>query len=145
MIKVNHIIISLLAVISVASVRPTAEDLIELDREFSALSRERGIKHAFLEYAADSAVLLQPNTMPIVGKKSISEAFESFSDTGFILTWEPLYGAISKSRDMGYTYGLYTSYIKADSSVERGKYVTIWAKQKDGTWKYVLDGGNEGL
>ena len=128
-----------------ACLKPTAEDLLEVDLEFSALSREKGIKHAFLEYAADSAVMLQPDAMPLVGKKNIAAAFDTFTDTGFTLTWEPLYADLSRSGDLGYTYGLYTRSIRTDSSVHRGKYVTIWARQPDGSWKFVLDGGNEGL
>jgi len=128
-----------------ACVRPIPEDLIKLDKEFADLYREKGMKYAFMEYAADSAVLLQRNIMPIVGKTAINDAFEAFSDTGFTLTWEPLYAEISKSGDLGYTYGLYTSLIKSSNSQTRGKYVTIWKRQADGSWKYVLDGGNEGL
>ena len=128
-----------------ACMKPIPEDLIKLDKEFSALSKAKGMKYAFLEYAADSAVLLQRNVWPVVGKKAISAAFEAFSDSGFTLTWEPLDADMSRSGDFGYTYGLYTSFIKADSSVTRGKYVTIWKKQPDGSWKYVLDSGNEGL
>jgi ketosteroid isomerase-like protein len=119
--------------------------LIRQDKEFSDLSLQKGMKFAFLKYAADTAVLLQKNTMPVVGKTAIASAFESFSDTGFVLTWEPLYAALSRSGDLGYTYGLYTNLNKTDGSKSRGKYVTIWSKQPDGTWKYVLDGGNEGL
>jgi len=128
-----------------ACVQSTPEDLIQQDMEFSNLSREKGMKFAFLQYAADTAVLLQKNAMPMVGKKAISAAFEAFSDDGIILSWDPLDAAISKSGDLGYTYGLYTTFVKADSSIFRGKYVTIWKKQADGSWKYVLDGGNEGL
>jgi ketosteroid isomerase-like protein len=120
-------------------------ELIRVDQEFSALSREKGMKHAFLTYAADSVVLLQSQAMPLVGKKSMAGAFEGFADTGFTLTWEPLFADISHSGDLGYTYGLYTRITKADSSTTRGKYVTIWRRQQDGEWKYVLDGGNEGL
>jgi ketosteroid isomerase-like protein len=143
--KHRNIIFILLATGMSACVKPSAEDLIMVDQEFSKLSQESGMKFAFFQYAADSAVLLQRNALPIVGKKVIAEAFESFSDTGFILTWEPLFADISKSGELGYSYGLYTSLIKADSSVTRGKYVTIWKKQADGSWRYVLDGGNEGL
>ena len=141
----RYCIIILLAAGLSTCVAPAPEDLIKVDMEFSALSKEIGMKLAFLEYAADSAVLLQRNVMPMVGKKVISAAFESFSDDGFTLTWEPLYADISRSGDLGYTYGLYTSFIKADSSVIRGKYVTIWKRQADRSWKFVLDGGNEGL
>lgn len=139
------IIIIILAGGLSACVKPIPEDLIKLDKEFSALSQEKGMKYAFLQYAADSAVLLQRNIMPVVGKNAISASFEAFSDSGFTLTWEPLDADMSKSGDLGYTYGLYTSLIKSNNSLTRGKYVTIWKRQPDGSWKYVLDGGNEGL
>ena len=139
------IVFIILAVGFSACVKPIPEDLFKVDKEFSALSKEKGMKYAFLEYAADSAVLLQRNIMPIIGKMAIHSSFEAFSDTGFMLTWEPLDADISKSGDLGYTYGLYTSLIKSDNSLSRGKYVTVWKKQADGSWKYVLDGGNEGL
>jgi len=139
------IIFIILAVGLSACVKSTSEDLVRVDREFSDLSKEKGMKYAFMEYAADSAVLLQRNIMPIVGKKAIQNSLEAFSDTGFILTWEPLKADISKSGDLGYTYGLFTSLIKSNNTITRGKYVTIWKRQADGSWKYVLDGGNEGL
>ena len=139
------IVLITLAVGLSACVKPIPEDLIKLDKEFSDLSRERGMKYAFMEYAADSAVLLQRNIMPIIGKEAIYKIFEAFSDTGFTLTWEPLFAEISKSGDLGYTYGLYTNLIKSNNSQARGKYVTIWKRQADGSWKYILDGGNEGL
>lgn len=140
-----NLIFILLAVGLSACIKPTSEELIRVDKEFSDASKEKGMKYAFLEYAADSAVLLQRNIMPIVGKKAIQNSFDAFSDTGIILTWDPLKADISKSGELGYTYGLFTSQIKSNNTITRGKYVTIWKKQADGSWKYVLDGGNEGL
>ena len=123
----------------------TAEVLMQVDRDFSTQSAEIGMKKAFLEFADDTAVLLQKNTMPLVGKQAIMKNFQSSSDTGFILTWEPLSADISRSGDLGYTYGLYTLIIRASNAESRGKYVSIWKKQPDGSWKFVLDGGNEGI
>ncbi len=122
---------------------PTAENLLELDREFSGYSENRGMKQAFLEFADDTAVLLQKHSMPVVGRQAIVKSFMNFTDTGFILTWEPLAEDIARSGDPGYTYGLYSLLNRADSTVLRGKYVTIWKRQGDGSWRFVLDGGNE--
>jgi len=51
---------------------------------------------------------------------------------------------IARSGDLGYTYGNY-EFITMDSlqkeSKTYGNYVTIWKRQADGSWKYVLDGG----
>jgi ketosteroid isomerase-like protein len=54
------------------------------------------------------------------------------------------YADISASGNLGYTYGLFNIHTTSGNLLGRGKYITIWKKQTDGTWKYVLDGGNEG-
>jgi ketosteroid isomerase-like protein len=123
----------------------TAEDIMKVDRDFSKRSAETGMKKAFLEFASDTAVLLRPNSMPIVGKTAIAKSNEAIQDEGFTLTWEPLYGDISKSGDLGYTCGIFTMVIKADSSSHKGTYLSIWKKQTDGSWKWVMDTGNEGI
>ena len=61
------------------------------------------------------------------------------------LIWKPLNVFISESADLAYTYGTYTLTIKNDTSETKGTYVSIWKKQENGTWKWVLDTGNEGL
>lgn len=52
---------------------------------------------------------------------------------------------LAESGELGYTVGQYTITVTGEDgerSVEKGKYVTIWRKQADGSWKVVLDGGN---
>ena len=61
----------------------TAEVLMKADRDFSNLSVETGLKNAFLEYADDTAVLLQKNSMPIIGKQAIKKSYRIyFQDAG---------------------------------------------------------------
>ena len=120
----------------------TLEDLFEVDRAFSKLSEETSIGEAFLFFAAEDAVILRENRMPIVGRTDISYLFEDV-DGSVKLTWEPLDGDIANSGDIGYTYG--TWELKNDTIVSRGTYVSIWKKQSDSEWRYVLDTGNEGL
>jgi ketosteroid isomerase-like protein len=57
-----------------------------------------------------------------------------FADPKFVLRWEPLGAEVSGN--LGYTYGLYRS------SNGYGKYVSVWKKQRDGSWKIVVDAGN---
>jgi ketosteroid isomerase-like protein len=58
------------------------------------------------------------------------------------MSWKPKGGFLAKSNDLGYTYGVY-KIITGDSALT-GTYLSIWRKQKDGTWKVVLDTGNQG-
>jgi len=122
-------------------------ELMAVDRDFARLSLEIGAHESFLAYIDDSCVLLRPNRQPVIGRKKIEEMY-SKPDTSFILKWEPLFAEIAESGDLGYTYGIYT--VEMDSpegnSVTRdGTYVTIWRKDANGNWKFVLDTGNQGL
>ncbi len=119
--------------------------LMQTDRDFSAMSVKEGMFKAFLFYVADSGVFLRNNSYPEVGRNRLQERFAGKSDTSFILSWEPVFEKISESGDLGYTYGIHTNTVKATGEVTRGTYVTIWQKQPDGTWKYVLDTGTQGL
>jgi ketosteroid isomerase-like protein len=117
--------------------------LIERDIEFSNYSQEYGIKKAFIEFADSAAVLLKPNQMPIKGDLSIRIYYKMLDDSQLNLSWVPLEAKIAGSRDLGYTYGIWE--LKTSDTIENGTYVTIWKKDKEGAWKYVLDSGTEGL
>jgi ketosteroid isomerase-like protein len=119
--------------------------LMKADRDFSALSLREGMHRAFLEYVADSGVMLRDKSYPLEGRKAIADIFAGRSDTSFILTWEPVYEKIASGGDLGYTYGYFTSRIKATGEEGRGTYLTIWQKQPDGRWKFVMDTGTDGL
>src|SRR5215467_12739463 len=58
-----------------------------------------------------------------------------FALPSFAISWKTTHAGVSKSGDMGYTSGTYQdSYADADGKTvrETGKYVCVWAKQKDG-------------
>ena len=119
--------------------------LLQTDRDFSATSVKEGMFKAFLVYIADDGVILRNNSFPDIGKGKMIERFSGKSDTSFVLSWEPLYEKISENGDLGYTYGIYSNTDKVTGEISQGTYVSIWEKQSNGKWKYVLDTGTEGL
>lgn len=121
--------------------------LMQVDTDFSNLSKEKGVKEAFLTFTAADGVLLRPFTMPIVGYEAVKKFMEE-GDSDFQLTWLPLYADISISGELGYTYGTYSLIFKDETGVEQtrvGTYVSIWKLDGNGKWKFVLDTGNPGL
>jgi len=124
---------------------PDGGFLLKCDREFSELSVKEGMFKAFLSSIDLNGVILRDNSMPSKGKEALAQYFSGKSDTSFILRWEPAFGKISESGDLGYTYGIWTNTIKASGETTQGTYVTIWQKQQDGSWKFVMDTGTSGL
>lgn len=138
-------IILLLACTSKEYAKVDPEVLTKVDQEFSKMSEKNGMSEAFIFYADQDVVKLSEGGYPIVGKTNLTEAFSGMDDSQFKLTWEPIKAEIAASGDLGYTYGKY--YFTATDSVEStstGYYISVWKKQEDGSWKYVLDGGAEG-
>ena len=64
-------------------------------------------------------------------------------DPNFSLTFATTRADVAKSGDLGYTVGAYTMTMsdpKTKKSItDKGKYVTAYKKQADGTWKAVAD------
>ncbi|MBC7534154.1 MAG: nuclear transport factor 2 family protein [Ferruginibacter sp.] len=118
--------------------------LILADKAFSAMSASKGMKNAFVEFIDSNGVLLRPNRLPITGANAIDFLIEQ-NDTAYTLTWEPHFAAAAASGDLGYTYGVYELHLLSKDTSIYGSYVSIWKKQQDGKWKFVLDTGNEGV
>jgi ketosteroid isomerase-like protein len=145
MLFVFIIILIVILSCSKKSKSPATEILLQTDRDFSAMSVRDGMFKAFLYYIAEDGVILRNNSFPDKGKENLSLRFSGKTDTTFILSWEPLFEKISESGDLGYTYGIHTNTDKMTGEITKGTYITIWQKQKDGSWKFVLDTGTQGL
>lgn len=118
--------------------------LIQADKAFSAMSVQKGMKAAFIEYIDSNGVLLKRDHLPIIGANAI-DFLVSQEDSGYTLNWQPHNAFVARSGDLGYTYGVYALHPKNMDTVLYGTYVSIWKKQRDGSWKFVLDTGNEGI
>lgn len=122
------------------------DEIMQADRDFSKYSVEHGKNAAFIMFAAEDVTFLADNTYPLVGLKLLEERQAKRPDTTYTLTWEPIYARAAESGELGYTYGIWELKIKADTAkVSKGTYVTIWKRDANGEWKYVLDTGHEGL
>jgi ketosteroid isomerase-like protein len=43
---------------------------------------------------------------------------------------------------MGYTWGIYT--LTTQAAKQTGTYLTVWRKQKDGSWRFTIDASTQG-
>ena len=127
-----------------ARMEKLSQEIMDVDISFSELSKAKGMNHAFETYVAEGGVLLRPESSPIVGKQSIVGLLQKSDDEAIQLTWEPSDGRVSRSGDLGFTYGIYTMQLKDGSKTMQGTYVSVWVKE-EGQWRFALDTGNEGL
>ena len=79
------------------------------------------------------------------GRKAVEEALAvTFAAPGFKLTWTPIRAEVSTDGQLGYSYGQYDRKIDSPDGqpvARGGTYVTVWKRQKDGTWKVLSNFG----
>lgn len=65
------------------------------------------------------------------------------STTSSLLSWQPIFAAVSLAGDLGYTTGPweFKKDIKDAKPSAFGNFMTVWRKQADGNWKFALDLG----
>lgn len=145
-LAVLSLFIFLAAACSENTKQNAADELIRVEKMFSHMSESKGMSVAFNYYCDSDGVLLRPNSMPVIGKSNIAAALASTSDKLFTLTWKPIDAILASSGDLGYTYGTYLiEYMDEQVPDGKGTYVTIWRKNSEGEWRFLLDTGNDGL
>jgi len=75
----------------------------------------------------------------VFGREAIRGLFVGAPPGGPL--WRPEAGSVSASNDLAFTYG--PAWPRTDGNSPgtqpRGRYFTIWRRQPDGTWRYVVD------
>jgi len=129
---------------SVAADQKKGSDILfKLEGDFAKAVAEHG-HAAFVSYFAEDGVELDEGG-GITSREEIAKQPEW--PEGTTLAWTPVRGDMAASGDLGYTYGTYVFKSKnKDGNIVStyGKYMSVWKKQKDGSWKVVVDMGNSG-
>ena len=120
---------------SSANVDQERETLMRLDREWSASLKDMD---KFISYYAPDATIYPPGMPMATGVGPIRDALSKMTATpGFSLEFGPTKADVSASGDVGYTTGTYQAMM--NGATEKGKYVEVWKKQPDGSWKVRED------
>jgi uncharacterized protein (TIGR02246 family) len=95
-------------------------------------------------YFADDASGLYPGAEILNGKTAIKAAMAPyFADPNFSLTFETTRAMASKGGDMVYTQGTYVMTLTNPKTkkpmTDKGKFLTVYSKQADGSWKAIAD------
>lgn len=103
----------------------------------------------YVSFYADDAVLFWPGAPMVKGRAAIREFMQVFlSMPAFLLSFETAKVEVSRAGDLAYSYGTNRVTLvdpNGKRMKDRGKYLTVYKKQTDGTWKVVADIGNSDL
>jgi ketosteroid isomerase-like protein len=128
--------------LSDTTVNPGKMLLFDLEARMQKDVAARG-GQGLAEWFAPDGVLLGNGAAPVIGKVAI-EKFATWSPKDYQLTWTPTDAVLGPSGDMGYTWSHFEGHSKdanGNPVVTSGRFITIWRKLPDGSWKVALDAG----
>jgi uncharacterized protein (TIGR02246 family) len=130
----------------------TQEADVRSIRELERMAREAAEAKdldRYVSFYADDAVLFWPGAPMVTGRAAIREFMQVFlSMPAFSLSFETAKVEVSRAGDLAYSYGTNKVTLvdpNGKRMKDRGKYLTVYRKQPDGTWKVVVDIGNSDL
>ena len=122
--------------------------LRDLDAQWSAAAAAKNVDKTASYYSAD-AVVLPPNGPIATTTDAIRKIWNDLlTSPGTAISWKTTKVEVSKSGDMAFltgTYDLSTNDPAGKPVKDRGKYLEVWEKQADGSWKCAADMWNSDL
>jgi uncharacterized protein (TIGR02246 family) len=142
------LVVALLALAGIAQAQKAADAIRAADQQWEKAVVARDLEKS-VAFCAPEASMLPPNAPIASGTDAIRKVLAGyFALPGFNLTWASVAAEVSRSGDMGYTRGTFQLSFNGPSGQkvsDTGKYVTVWKKQADGSWKVVADIFNSDL
>ncbi len=119
-------------------------EIKKTDSLFCVYSIENGFAIALVAFADSEVIKLNDGENPVYGIEKLIEKSAGKENGESVISWKPIKVDVGLSGDLGYSFGNweYKTPTENGDTTYYGNYFTEWKKQKDGSWKYVLDGGN---
>jgi uncharacterized protein (TIGR02246 family) len=103
----------------------------------------------FASFWSDDVVAMPPNAPVANGRQAARDALAPmFAAPGFALNFKSTRVQVANSGEMAFSYGTYTLTMndpKGKPITDKGKYMTAYRKQADGSWKAIADIFNSDL
>lgn len=138
----------LVTAISFAGHAKLEQALRDLDAQWSKDAGAKDVDKT-ISYYAEAALVLPPNASSATTKEAIRSAWnEMLTTPGAAISWKASKVEVANSGDLAYVSGTYEETATDASGQpvkDHGKYVEVFKKQADGTWKVVADIWNSDL
>ena len=122
------------------------QELKDADRNFAsevAAAEPADRAEVWAGWFTPSGIQVLPGSI-VEGHEAIGSLMDpAFTSPGYELLWDPDMATASPDGRLGWTSGRFENRREGPEGVvvSKGRYLTLWARQSDGTWKVDLDTG----
>lgn len=142
------VLLSLAFVSAAAAADPKIEQALrDLDAQWSAAAAAKDVDK-IVSFYSDDAIVLPPNMAAVTTKDAIRALWKEEIENATSVSWKATRVEVANSGDMAYVSGTYEVTMKDTTGkpvTDHGKYLEVWEKKADGTWKCGADGWSSDL
>jgi ketosteroid isomerase-like protein len=124
---------------AVSDTNAAAKAAADADRAFSDAGAA-SVAEAFATFATADVAKSGPTSSYVFGRDEVRRLFQQPPPQG--LVWQPEYWSAARSGDLAFTIGVAgprNGTPLATGANATGHYFTIWRRDADGKWRYVID------
>lgn len=125
--------------VDVAAEEDAIRDLTDV--EWMEAGQAKDIER-WVSFHTDDASLLPPNAPIVTGKEAIRAVVSNLISTpGWAASWQTTKIEVSRSGDLAYSYGPQETTVndaEGNPVSDQQKWVAVWKKQPDGSWKCAV-------
>ena len=114
------------------------------EADFETARAAKGME-GWLSFFAEDATDIAAGG-PIADKAAMRARLEKRWNNDLILNWRPVKIRVARGGDMAFSVGTWQLADKSKRTagvMATGKYLTVWGKQQDGSWRVLADTGVE--
>jgi ketosteroid isomerase-like protein len=118
-------------------------EVAKMEDAFCAMAQEKGLLAAFEHFSAPDVAFIDTDPRRYRGLEAVRQRMGA-DQPGVSLKWSASFTDVSDDGTLGYNYGRYEAKrtgADGKESTHTGFFLTIWKRQPDGSWKYVMDTG----
>jgi ketosteroid isomerase-like protein len=120
--------------------------LRDLDAQWSAAAAAKDVDKT-VSFYSDDTIVLPPNASAATTKEAIRKIWKDLL-TDANISWKTKEVEVAQSGDLAFSSGTYEVTLNDPTGTpvnDRGKYLEVWKKQSDGSWKCGVDIWNSDL
>jgi ketosteroid isomerase-like protein len=123
---------------SLAAFAKANTSMIAADAAYSKALESEGMAKALAAWADDDVRLLREDQPEFRGAAKAGEALEHEWDGG-VTSWDLRPGAVARTADLGFIYGIATMKAAGKSGTNARKVFRVWHRKPEGQWRLALD------
>lgn len=114
-------------------------EMLARESKFFEAAKQQGGREGYIAHMTPYCRIQRSGRFPMIGREAAAKYFDEIRLA--VVGWEGIDGGVSKSGELGYTYGRFEVKVTREGTEHnvKGYFTRVWKRDAQGDWKLVAD------